>query len=228
MSRITIVVILACVSFASAETLESVEKTLVEKFKAYKSLSADVAMTVQISPGMGGEGKGTMEFLRDDGQEMVRTEIIMKMNFGGQLMESHTASFFDGTDAYTIIETMGQKQVMKMPASQAQGRSGGKAFFTDLKRENELRLLPEETIDGIKVYVIEAKPKKPTPQAPGLTKFYFDKDKGFMGKMISWDAGGKTMVSLTMANVKINPKLDASRFVFKAPKGVKITDMTKM
>ena len=164
MTRLACFAILAIVTTASAETLESVEKKLTEKFQKLTSLSADMKMTMQMAPGMNAESTGTMEFMLHDGKERFRSEIKMSMSHGGQTMESHMVSTFDGENAYTINEMMGQKQVIRTKPSQMAGRAGGKALWTDLKRENALKLLPDEKVDGVPTYVIQGTPKQPRPQ----------------------------------------------------------------
>jgi len=218
--------ILISVATASADTLESVEKVLTEKFQKYNSLSADMKMTMQVGPGMSADSTGTMEFLRHDGKEKFRSEMTMKMNHGGQTMESQMLNIFDGENAYTVNEMMGQKHVVRTNPSQVAGRAGGKAFFEDLKRDHTLKLLPDAKVEGATTYVIEAIAKKPTPQGPGQMKYYFDKAKGLMVKMEGLNTAGDPIMTVTMSNIKVDPKLDPVRFVFKPEPGTNVIDMT--
>lgn len=226
MTRLACLAILASVATASAETLEDVEKKLTEKFQKHTSLSADMKMTMQMAPGMSAESAGTMEFMLHDGKERFRSEIKMTMSHSGQTMESHMVSTFDGENAYTINEMMGQKQVIRTKPSQVAGRAGGSAFWADLKRENTLTLLPDENVDGAPTYVVQGTPKQPLPQGPSSTKYYFDKSRGMMIKMVGLNTAGETLMSVTITNIKLNPKLDPSRFEFKPEPGTNVIDMT--
>ena len=227
MTRLASFAILAVVATASAETLETVEKALTEKFQKYTALSADMKMTMQMAPGMSADTTGTMEFMLHDGKEKFRNELKMKMEHGSQSLETRMVNIYDGTNAYVISEMMGQKRVMRTKPSRMTGRPGGKAFFEDLKRESVLKLLPDADVDGMPAYVIEATPKQPNPQGPGRMNYYFDKKRGLMIKTVGLDAGGDTIMSMTLSNIKINPKLDPKRFEFKPEPGTNVIDMTQ-
>ncbi len=57
--------------------------------------------------------------------------------------------------------------------------------------------------------------------------FYFDKATGVMVKSVSKNVAGKvTMESLT-TDLKVNSSISADRFVFTAPEGVEVMDLTK-
>lgn len=212
---------------ASAETLESVEKVLTDKFQEYNALSAKLKMTMQMAPGMSGTATGTMEFLKHDGKEKARSEMEMKMDVGGQSMTSRVLNVFDGENAYSINEMMGHKQVMRTDPSQMTGRAGGAAFFADLKRAHSVKLLPDEQVNGAAAYVIEATPKKPDPQGPSRFKYYFDKDKGLLIKMVGFNPSGQEAMNMTVSDVKVNPKLDPARFTYKPEPGTNVIDTTR-
>ena len=55
----------------------------------------------------------------------------------------------------------------------------------------------------------------------------FHKESGQMIKMIAYSPDGKPMATTTFSDIKINPKISPDRFVFKAPPGVTVQDMTK-
>ena len=121
---------------------------------------------------------------------------------------------------------MGQKQVIRTKPGQTAGRAGGSAFWADLKRENTLKLLPDEKVDGVPTYVIQGSPKQLLPQGPSSTKYYFDKSLGLMIKMVGQNTAGDTLMAVTLTNIKLNPKLDLARFEFKPEPGTNVIDMT--
>ena len=141
MTRFASLLILVVVGTASAETLENVEKILTTKFAKHKSFSADMKMTMQMGPGMSANSTGTMEFMVVDGKERFRSEMHMKMSHGTQTMETTVVSIYDGTDAYTISEMMGQKRVARTNPSQMAGRAGG---------------IPLQMSDGVGGFLIES------------------------------------------------------------------------
>jgi outer membrane lipoprotein-sorting protein len=45
--------------------------------------------------------------------------------------------------------------------------------------------------------------------------------------MVANGPDGKPMTTMTYTDIKINPDIPADRFVFKAPEGVQVQDMSK-
>ncbi len=227
MVRLATLLLLASVTSVSAETVESVEKTLIGNFQKYNSLSAKLNMKMTMGPGMSGTSTGTMEFLRHDGKEKVRSEMKMKMEFGEQVMESNVLNIFDGEHAYSVSDMMGQKRVMRNNSDQVVGRPGGTMFFEDLRKKNKLKLLPDAKVEGAPAYVIEATPKEPQPRGPARSMYYFDKAKGLLVKMEGINASDEAMLTILLSDMKLNPKLDPERFKYVPEPGVEVIDMTR-
>jgi hypothetical protein len=105
-----------------------------------------------------------------------------------------------------------------------------KDMFTELRKDNELKLLPDEKVDGKAAYVIEATPKRPVPDTTTAIKLYYRRDDGVMVKtMTSMKSPQMKMTSTAeMTDIKLNPDVKPERFVFKAPDGVEVQDMTKL
>lgn len=225
MIRCLTVALLVCFAATSADTLESVEKTLIKKYASYQSLSATISMKMQMGPGVSGTGKGKMEYLKHDGHEKMRSELTMTMDFGAQKMVTTALNIDDGISAYTISEMMGQKRVIRTDRSKMTGRAGGTVFFADLRKKNSLKLLPEAKVDGVSCFAIEATPINPHPNLPSRVVFHFDKSKSILVKMEGFNASGETTVSMTLTDVKLNPKLDPARFTYTPEPGVNVTEM---
>jgi outer membrane lipoprotein-sorting protein len=89
-----------------------------------------------------------------------------------------------------------------------------------------VKLLPDETVDGESCYVLEFTPKAADAAMGGRMVQYFRKDNGTIVKLVSYDASNKPSVTVTYSNVQLNPSIGADRFVFAAPPGVEVTDMS--
>ncbi|GAF73674.1 unnamed protein product, partial [marine sediment metagenome] len=96
----------------------------------------------------------------------------------------------------------------------------------NMKKNSTLTLLPDEKVEEQAAYVIESKPKSPGPQPMAKSKMFFAKDSGIMIKMVGLDAEGKAIMTMNVKDVKLNPEISPDRFVFKAPEGVEVMDMT--
>ncbi|MHC4695280.1 MAG: LolA family protein [Planctomycetota bacterium] len=221
MRRIPIAVLtiiaLSCAGVSSAtavETIESVEKKLTEKWNKVRSVSAKVKMEGP-SPGMG--GTGALELMKRGDEVLFR----MEMTLASQVS---TIMISDGEFMYAVNDHMGQKMALKMKSDKSQLMTPT-AQLSERRTTHELKVLPDQSIDGHAAYVIEATPKQ---QISGIGKAisYYAKETGVVLRMIAHDQSGNVISNMTFTDVKINPKIDASRFVFTAPPGVQVMDMT--
>jgi outer membrane lipoprotein-sorting protein len=219
----------------AGDTLESVEKELAAKWGKLKSMSAKMDTVMQIEM-PGGSSKttstGMFEFLNKDGKSLVRMEMKSETagNFSGNEINSQasTLTISDGEYSHTLSEQMGHKMAVRTKADASQ-QGDLTSQFEMMRKDNNLKLLPEQTVDGHSVYVIEATPKeKPAGPGMGMGKMimYYAKDTGVPLKMIMHDANDKPMSETTYSDVTINKSIDPARFVFKAPPDVQVMDMT--
>jgi outer membrane lipoprotein-sorting protein len=228
--------LLACT--AAADTLESVEKAIIEKVAQHKAYQFKSAVTQNMEMPemkMDTQAQGTFEFLRKGDKWLCRGESRTKsttvMQGQEQKSDSTVLMICDGEYMYTLTETDGQKSAMKNRIGTEQFTMlTDKAYFDALHKDHNLKLLPDETVDGKATWVIEATSKeaKTAPAGTMITMItYFDKDNGLGIKMLGKDAAGKTLMTSTTTDVKINPTLADDRFVFKAPAGVQVIDITQ-
>jgi outer membrane lipoprotein-sorting protein len=217
---------------APADTIESVEKAITASSKKIKSLTADMRTVMDIDTKeyeSKSTSEGRFEMLRKDGKVFTRVEmkVTSTTKIGGKTekQESTTLMITDGEYAYSYTEAAATKAAYKMKCPTDWDQDP----FEPLRKTNDLELLPDEKIDGVEVYVVQATPKKSAKDAaPGKTVQYYRKDCGFPAKVVMFDAAGKPMTATTYSGVKLDATISPDRFVFKAPAGVEVVDMTKM
>ena len=208
---------------------------LVAKWKAHKSMAAD--MRIDMAAEQGGqklsvEGTGRCEIVRNDDEKKVRFELTQSMKMGegdaAMEMERKLITVDNGTVVYTMVEQMGQKQVVKANSGEQNiPQFGGDSMFEALRAENNLKVLPDEKVDGKDVAVIEATPRQQNPNMRiAKSVLYFDKNIGAMVRMESFDPAGEKVQTVTFSDVKVNPELAADRFEFEVPEGVQVIDQT--
>lgn len=224
--------VLALVVPAQAQSLDEVEKELTKAADKVKSFTAEVTMKSQMQqPGvtMESSGKGTIEFMRKGDETLWRmdqeTSTVTEAAGQMQKTEVSTLTIVDGEFMYVLTERAGEKKAIKSKADPAQMKLAAKDVFDQLRKDHELKLLPEAPVEGVDAYVIEATPKK---QVGPIAKqvLHFGKESGMLLKMEALDASGKPMHTTTFSALKLNVKIDPERFKFKAPEGVQVMDMT--
>ncbi|HYG76108.1 MAG TPA: hypothetical protein VEK08_13970 [Planctomycetota bacterium] len=217
---------------AFAATLDEIEADVSSKWESLQSMSYNIEAKND-SVGEGFEfhstSTGTYEMARKDANfwnmrmETVQTG-VNKIQGNETKVNSTSLMIVNGDIAYSLTETNGLKSAMKTKAA-AWSQMVGKGFFKWLKEENTAKVLPDETVDGQSCYVIEAV-LKGNPTLP--TRYYFSKSNGITIQTSSKSTDGKTTSVTTLKNIKLNPSIAADRFVFTAPAGVTVQDMTDM
>ena len=207
------------------EKLAAVEKELSKVWDKLKSMTADMEMNVVVA-GLSTKMKANVEFINKPDKELFRMEATMEMDVGGQKMEGNSTTVYDGEFIYTVNEMMGQKTAVKQEPGAIAQSPAGKHMFKSLMENNELKVLPGEKVNGKDAFVIEAVPKDTAQQPFTKMKLFLVKENGIVVKMLGYDNAGSEFMTTVYSNIKINPKIDESRFVFKAPAGVQVVDMT--
>jgi len=211
-----------------AETIDEVSAKIAAAAKKVKSFSAKsktVTKMEQQGFSMVSTVEGTTEMLRKGDVMLTRAEnsSVTETTIGGNTnkRESSMTIVSDGTHAYTVSETAGVKTAYKTKSGDTSG-DPLKAW----RNSSELKVLPDSSVDGNAVWVIEATPKNGGGMQ-GKMVMSFHKETGQMIKMVSYAPDGKLMSTTTLSDLKVNPKISPDRFVFKAPAGVTVQDMTK-
>lgn len=238
MKRFTILgawLVCACLPVAfAADTLESVEKAIIEKNEKLTSIQFRSVTNQELnSPQftMKTESESTVEAAKKGDVWMFRAEAKTKsaQKVGDQETKTDQATLMvcDGKFNYVLSDMGGQKQAMKMAMSEDVSMISNKKFFDQLRKDHELKLLADEKAEGKDAWVVEATPKN-AASSPMMSKmkFYFDKDNGMTVQVIGLNAEGKPMSTTINKDIKANASIPEDRFVFKAPDGVNVMDMT--
>jgi outer membrane lipoprotein-sorting protein len=200
---------IAFANVAAAETAEEVMTKIAEMNKKITAMKAHVKTVTSLENEMMKQNSvsdGNYEYLVKDGKTFLR-------------MEATTT----GTYSYMLNDQDGQKTAMKMKASSDMNPADP---FAGLRDNYNVKLLPDETIDGESVYVLELTPKSADAMGGGRMLQYYRKDNGTIVKIVSFDANNKPSVTVTYSNVELNPSIGADRFVFTPPAGVEVMDMS--
>jgi outer membrane lipoprotein-sorting protein len=222
----------------AADKLEDVEKKILAQAEKNKTLTAKMATTTDIDATgmrMKSKSEGTYETARRGDKTLFRMESKSSgtTKIGDQpetKTETKTLMIADGEFHYMLSETAGQKTAMKMKLDPSKGNTTSKQGFEQMHKDYNLKLLPDEKIDGKEVYVIEATPKKAKPDTTEVSKFYYGKETGVLVKSVMESKGeqSKSTITSLMSDIKPNADIKPERFVFKAPEGVMVMDMTKI
>lgn len=212
----------------SAKTIEEVEKELEAAINKSKSYSATVLSSTEMDQGgmkMSMRMTGTYAVLKDGDKMKFRMEGKTKMEMPGMenapgAGEQKLLVISDGEYTYQLSETMGMKNAVK---SKAESEVIPWAAMRDT---HELKVLPDEKVDGEDCFVIEAKAKEAAEMQANRLVFYCRKDIGATIKQVAFTAGDVPVNTLTFTDIKINPTFDPGHFKFEAPEGVTVVDHT--
>lgn len=229
-----LMVALVAVSFTAThvrgDTLEEVEKKIADLQKKIHSCTSKIKMTMNMEQEQmkfKQEATGTYEYVVRDDKTYTRMEMETSMEMGEMKMSGKTLNVLDGKYAWVLNEMMGQKNVIKTKADPKQVQVGS-GVLENLKADYDLTLGDDAEVDGEKTWTVTATPKKPpaAPGAPSTMRYNFRQSDGFPVRMVGIDGKGKEVTVMTWTEIKSNVDIDASRFKFEVPDGVKVMDQT--
>ncbi len=219
---------------ARGDAIEDMEKRLVDAHAKLKSLSCTMKMTEHVELGEGIEinstNDGTVEWMKKGEKVLYRSDAKSHslQKFAGQEIktEADTTIVADGEFYYELSTQGGQKFVRKdkPPATLA---GSAKSILDALRPEHELKVLPDDKLDGAECFVLEVTPKKPDDNPMSKMIVFFRKDCGVNVKTVGHDPSGKPMYTMLAGDLKLNPDLKPDRFQFKMPENAEIEDLTK-
>ena len=175
------------------------------------------------------DSTSTMKYMKRDGKMLSRTEtkssMMYKMGEMEQKTDSQSLIVVDGEHMWSLTDTQGQKNATKTKVSEAQQQTDPTVGWEHFN----VKLLPEEKVDGKACWAIEMTPKQGEAHAMNnRTVSYYDKETGLPLKTIGFDDKGKEVTTITISDIKINEKIDPKLFKFEAPAGVEVHDATSM
>ncbi|HRI87012.1 MAG TPA: hypothetical protein PK869_02040 [Candidatus Hydrogenedentes bacterium] len=222
------------------QTIESVEKEVEQLWAKTNSFTANVTTdtTVAIGPAtMKSLATGTMQVLKEGEKSYFKIDMLNKIDTGVPVagtLEQKILSVFDGKEMFNEMEAMGMKQVYRMSPedSEKQAPLTGKSMIESLRRQGELKLLPDASVDGKPTYVIEVTPnpetKSAAPSPISIMRTYISKELGLQVKMEVIDEKGAPMSTTVYKDIKINVPLTPAEFAYVVPEGVKVQDMSEL
>lgn len=232
-----LIICAAGASKAAAETLEDVKKKIHEKVSAMKSLEYKLEMTTEMDmPQMAikSSTKQTAQFVNKGDHVLARMETssstTQKMGDQEQKYDSKSLDVCDGKFWYNLSEQMGQQMATKRKIKPEGDPSpfNALASFKQLAEAFEVKLMPDETIDGKPAWVLETKPKPGTDpmNVMGRSLSFYDKETGVSIKGENYDTNGKIVSKVKTTDIKINSQIDPAKFEFKPPPGVQVMEQT--
>lgn len=218
------------------QTLEDVQRSLAKRFDAHHTVTAalHVSTDVHLPDSMTKtEFASTIEYLRQGGKKLFRQEgrntgLEIRTDGRSRKIDSTSLNIADGETDYSMGDSFGKPSVHKMKQRDSHDRLGGAAFFAELNRLYDLRLLPPATLDGVPVRVIAGTSRSTGPGVDEQVTYHIGSDDGVVRRCELLTNDGKSKIVMTVTDVHTNVPLAPERFVFQAPPGVPVVDMDEL
>jgi len=200
----------------AADTVEEVERFVIEKWADVKSMSANMTMTIH-GPGTTPlKSTGTILLLNDGKVERKRMTMAFDTGESSQLGPIEQTVIYDGEFAWTVRKAQDGRQIVaKQRPDAMEGTPGGKDTFKQLRESFELKRLPDQVIEGKDSFVIESTPKQPAGRGIARYNFAFAKDSGILFKTVRFNKEGDEVNEIHFTDVKLNSELDPTLFIPK-------------
>jgi len=176
------------------------------------------------------EGVGTRDLLkREDGRILSRADykngVTMKKPDGEVIATGQIVSkIYDGEYLWIDDQRHEGRTVTKSRPVQGQIQPiGGRLLFAGIRGLDEIKLLPDETIDGRTVHVFVGKGAGGT----FTTRHYVDKETGILVKSIAEDSLANMQHSMELTDIKVNIEFEEGHFTYTPPEGVEVQDLTR-
>ena len=202
---------------AAEDTVESVEKTLVEAWDKLASMSGtlDLVADVVVNPNAKGPlhlvGGGSTAYMKKGDKPLYCVDAWAGMN--AEFKMGQAKCIHDGKDTHLETVFMGRVSSQKLDTGGI--APGGKAFFDLLHQHVDLTLLPAGKINDQDVYILEGTAKEPSDDIPVVKgRAYLAKETGIPLKIVLVDKEGKDIATITHMDIKVNPPLSEGSFVY--------------
>lgn len=216
------------------ETIEAIETQSIAACEQHNSISAKMRLSTEMVMGAAlvhSESNGSYEHMRNGDQVVFRVEmknvVTSKVQGQERKVEQTVLTVSDGQSSYTLTTQPGQKPTATKGAPKSgQTVLADRNFFASLKRQYNIRVLPDEEVEGKPAWALEATPKQQIPNQPAKSIYYVHKDSGIRVKNTSHDKDGRRIQLTALTEIKLDAPIDPRRFMIDIPKGVTIVDTT--
>lgn len=202
-------------AYCETPSLETVKSSLDEAWKKVNSFTCDITAKILMPVGrepVESTGTGQLNYLRDGGKDKYRQQIVSRVAEPFSV-ELKLDVLYDGDTVYTTAEFMGQKKSYKGKPSVEQNAlpPGGSRLVKALEEQMAITVLPNETLGGHEVFVLEGTYKNPAvPLAKA--RFYLDRELGIQRKTEIYQGDGTVAISFLFENVQLNSQPDPALF----------------
>jgi len=235
LSSLYLALIFSSPALAAPPTTDDLLKMCADKDAKLKSVSADFTVSGTID-GITMAGTGRAVVARVDGSR----KYAFNFNFTARkddIQQTGDISFvFDGKFVWQEIQNPAVGVVVqKKPAARAAREDVGLTFSPEynqeLKRRFDLAPVTEDSLEGLKVYVLEGVRRKGLPvdgpdRVPAKAAYYIDQKTLAVIRQLEFDADGTEIARADFSNVKFDLPVDKKLFVYTPPPDAKVKDMT--
>ena len=206
---------------------------LVDAWGHVHMASAKVDTVLNAAGGLEGgtKGEGQYDFLNDNGHTSIRFKLTNMLRIKAPEEEGNVEYWTaerlifvtDGAVLYRFVEQSKHKTVTKVEYNPDDIlQVGGRRLLDALQRDNRLSLMPDQTLQGKDVYVIEAE----SLVGGAKSIHYFDKETGIRLKMAELDQSGKDFLTITLSEVDLSPQFEPDHFTMTPSDDVEWVDET--
>lgn len=212
-----------------ADTIEQLQKKLAGSYAKVHSLSAKTSVSQDFKmQGLAykAQSNGRFELLRQGGIMLFRMEMesktVQQMGKNRSEVEGTSLIIDDGKFVYNYTVNNGAKSAIRAPSTRS---TDPVSMLKNVAKTYDLKVLPEDVVDGAACYVVEARIKDPTTSPMFRQVFYLRKDVSILAKMIAYDNNGRQVATNLAKDIEVDAKIDPDRFKFEAPPGVEVIEV---
>ncbi|MBI2425042.1 MAG: hypothetical protein HYV27_19610 [Candidatus Hydrogenedentes bacterium] len=159
------------------------------------------------------EGDGKLQYKRIEAGERFHQAMTATLPPPIEL-KAEFETVFNGEFVFNTRRFQNQVETTKEKPNLQSGAlpPGGGWLFATLKETLNLKRLPDETMEDVRVFVLEGAPKEGVDSAFKKVRVRIDKDLGIQRQLELFDADGLALVNLRYLDVKLGVAVEDSLF----------------
>ncbi len=221
---------IAMPAISEADTLESIETQLTERWSRISGFSATMHVEVDMTRSrirVRSDMSGPLLVQRtENGVTRHRSELAGRTKAGPLgLLRADAEVLTVSTGDVTFTEQRVRDEIKVTRSKRPDPTApGGGDRISSMKDRYTLRALPRERIGGREALVIEARSRNPKDEPVDRIRMFFDADTGIQLRITMFDDRGREITKVSFRDIRINPIIEDDAFEYAPPEGVPITE----
>lgn len=219
----------------AADSLEGLRGELEALANGLRSAHAETSTTLSVESDAGEkvslESNGQLWYLVHDDTPYFKSErtVVQESPDTGEGLTQRITATSKGNEAVLVAEIEGHKVARKISSEEflESNLLLGTHLLDAMTPDHTLKLLPDESQDGMDLYVLEAaleQAQQVDTGIPAKTKVYISKQDGLVRRVVMFSKAGEEIGETRFSNIEQNIEIDPATFSMAIPEDAQVVE----